>query len=121
MSLHHSDAPELSDKLTLWTDYVVNGAGLPVGTPLGDPALIEMISEDPILRNTKLIAEAWDCDGLNQIGAFPHYGGRWSEWNGQFRDVVRQFVKVWHCNVSLCSNKKLASSGAGTWISLHAT
>ena len=73
---------------------MVNGAGLPVGTPLGDPALIEMISEDPVLRNTKLIAEAWDCDGLNQIGAFPHYGGRWSEWNGQFRDVVRQFIKV---------------------------
>lgn len=72
----------------------MDGAGHPVGTPLGDPALIEMISEDPVLRDTKLIAEAWDCDGLNQIGAFPHYGGRWAEWNGQFRDAVRQFVKV---------------------------
>jgi isoamylase len=41
----------------------------------------------------KLIAEAWDCDGLNQVGAFPHYGGRWSEWNGTFRDTVRQFMK----------------------------
>lgn len=39
--------------------------------------------------NVKLIAEAWDCDGLNQVGAFPHYGGRWSEWNGTFRDTVR--------------------------------
>lgn len=29
-----------------------------------------------------------------QVGAFPHYG-RWSEWNGHFRDTVRQFVKVW--------------------------
>lgn len=28
-----------------------------------------------------------------QVGAFPHYG-RWSEWNGHFRDTVRQFVKV---------------------------
>ena len=27
-----------------------------------------------------------------QVGAFPHYG-RWSEWNGHFRDTVRQFVK----------------------------
>jgi pullulanase/glycogen debranching enzyme len=26
-----------------------------------------MIAEDPILRSTKLIAEAWDCDGLNQV------------------------------------------------------
>jgi isoamylase len=29
-----------------------------------------MIAEDPILRNTKLIAEAWDCDGLNQVCSF---------------------------------------------------
>ncbi len=42
----------------------------------------------------RLIAEAWDCDGLNQVGAFPHYGGQWAEWNGHFRDTIRQFVKV---------------------------
>lgn len=28
-----------------------------------------------------------------QVGAFPHYGGRWAEWNGGFRDTVRQFLK----------------------------
>jgi pullulanase/glycogen debranching enzyme len=28
-----------------------------------------------------------------QVGAFPHYGGRWAEWNGSFRDTVRQFLK----------------------------
>jgi isoamylase len=27
------------------------------------------------------------------VGAFPHYGGRWAEWNGHFRDTVRNFVK----------------------------
>ena len=69
------------------------GAGEPTGTPLSDPPLIAAISADPILANTKLIAEAWDCDGLNQVGAFPHYGGRWSEWNGHFRDATRQFIK----------------------------
>ena len=31
------------------------------------------------------------CAG--QVGAFPHYGGRWAEWNGNFRDTVRQFIK----------------------------
>lgn len=71
-----------------------SGSGVPTGTPLTDPPLIEAISEDPVLRHTKLIAEAWDCDGLNQVGAFPHYGGRWAEWNGQFRDSVRAFLKV---------------------------
>jgi hypothetical protein len=45
---------------------MTDGAGVPTGTPLTDPPLVEMISEDPVLRDTKLIAEAWDCDGLNQ-------------------------------------------------------
>lgn len=30
---------------------------------------------------------------LVQVGAFPHFGGRWGEWNGTFRDDVRQFIK----------------------------
>lgn len=72
---------------------IPDAAGCPTGTPLSDPALIEMISDDPILRGTKMIAEAWDCDGLYQVGAFPHYGGRWAEWNGKFRDTVRNFIK----------------------------
>ena len=46
--------------------FMPDGAGRPTGTPLADPPLVEMISEDPLLRNTKLIAEAWDCDGLKQ-------------------------------------------------------
>jgi len=65
----------------------------PVGTPLSDPPLMREISEDPVLRDTRLIAEAWDCGGLVQVGAFPHYGRAWSEWNGGFRDAVRSFVK----------------------------
>ena len=72
---------------------MTNGAGVPTGTPLTDPPLIAAISADPVLASTKMIAEAWDCDGLNQVGAFPHYGGRWSEWNGYFRDAARQFIK----------------------------
>eukprot|EP00798_Chlamydomonas_sp_ICE-L_P030104 gene30104-35072_t len=72
---------------------IPDAGGVPTGTPLSDPALIEMISDDPILRGTKMISEAWDCDGLYQVGAFPHYGGRWAEWNGKFRDTVRSFIK----------------------------
>jgi len=40
---------------------------------------------------TKLIAEAWDAAGLYQVGSFPGY--RWAEWNGRYRDIVRQFVR----------------------------
>ena len=34
-----------------------------------------MISEDPVLRGTKMIAEAWDCDGLNQVCVGESVGG----------------------------------------------
>jgi glycogen operon protein len=62
----------------------------PDGKVLRNPPVIEMISEDGVLSDTKLIAEPWDADGLNQVGRFPH-GRRWSEWNGHYRDEVRRF------------------------------
>ena len=61
------------------------------GNVLVDPPIVEMISEDGLLRDTKLIAEPWDAAGLYQVGSFPHFGGRWSEWNGRYRDDVRRF------------------------------
>jgi len=64
----------------------------PTGTPLETPPLIEAITSDPILKNVKLIAEAWDAAGLYQVGNFPSKS-RWFEWNGQYRDAVRTFIK----------------------------
>ena len=61
------------------------------GNVLIDPPIVEMISEDGLLRDTKLIAEPWDAAGLYQVGSFPKSGGRWSEWNGRYRDDVRRF------------------------------
>jgi glycogen operon protein len=60
------------------------------GHVLVEPPVVEMISEDGVLADTKLIAEPWDAAGLYQVGHFP-YGRRWSEWNGQYRDQVRRF------------------------------
>ncbi|HLI61961.1 MAG TPA: glycogen debranching protein GlgX [Terriglobales bacterium] len=62
------------------------------GTVLKNPPLLESLAYDPVLANTKLIAEAWDAAGLYQVGSFPSWG-RWAEWNGIFRDDVRKFVK----------------------------
>ena len=62
------------------------------GAVLANPPLLERIAADPVLANTKLIAEAWDAAGLYQVGTFPNWG-RWAEWNGRFRDDVRRFVK----------------------------
>ena len=59
------------------------------GHLLPNPPLLERIAEDPVLRDVKLIAEAWDAGGAYQVGSFP--GQRWSEWNGRFRDDVRRF------------------------------
>jgi isoamylase len=61
------------------------------GRVLPDPPMIEIIAEDPILRDTKIIAEAWDASGLYQVGSFSS-DARWGEWNGRFRDDVRSFM-----------------------------
>ena len=59
------------------------------GMLVPNPPLVEMIAEDPMLRDTKIIAEAWDAAGGYQVGSFG--GLRWAEWNGQFRDDVRRY------------------------------
>ena len=61
------------------------------GQPLKSPQTLWTIESDPLLAGTKIIAEAWDAAGLYQVGSF--IGHRWAEWNGQFRDDVRRFVK----------------------------
>ncbi len=90
------------DCLRYWvTEYHIDGFRFDLasimcrdqdGTPLANPPLVEAISYDPILKNCKLIAEAWDAAGLYQVGFFPSYG-RWSEWNGKYRDDLRRFIK----------------------------
>ncbi|KAF3361656.1 Isoamylase 1, chloroplastic [Chlamydiales bacterium STE3] len=63
------------------------------GTPLENAPLVEAISKDPILSTRKLIAEAWDAGGLYQVGHFYPGVPVWSEWNGKYRDTVRNFIK----------------------------
>lgn len=62
------------------------------GSPMSKPPLLERLAYDPILGSVKLIAEAWDAGGLYQVGSFPSWG-RWSEWNGRYRDDLRRFLK----------------------------
>ena len=64
----------------------------PWGAPLSNPPLLESLAFDPILSSCKLIAEAWDAGGLYQVGTFPAFG-RWSEWNGKYRDTARRYLK----------------------------
>ena len=63
------------------------------GSPMHNPPLLESLAVDPILSDVKLIAEAWDAGGLYQVGSFPSRSNRWAEWNGQYRDDLRRFLK----------------------------
>lgn len=90
------------DCLRYWvTDYRVDGFRFDLasilgrnedGSPMSQPPLLQSLAFDPILGNVKLIAEAWDAGGLYQVGSFPSWR-RWAEWNGKYRDDMRQFLK----------------------------
>ena len=52
-------------------------------------AFFDLVQQDPVVSQVKLIAEPWDIgDGGYQVGGFPPL---WSEWNGKYRDTVREF------------------------------
>jgi isoamylase len=62
------------------------------GQVLANPPVLWDIETDPSLVGTKFIAEAWDAAGLYQVGSF--IGDSWKEWNGKFRDDVRNFFRA---------------------------
>jgi glycogen operon protein len=64
------------------------------GELVPNPPLVELIAEDPMLADTKIIAEAWDAAGAYQVGSFANQ--RWAEWNGHYRDDVRRFWRGDH-------------------------
>ena len=54
-------------------------------------AFFDIINQDPVISQVKLIAEPWDVgEGGYQVGKFPTL---WAEWNGRYRDVVRRYWK----------------------------
>lgn len=88
--------------LRYWvTDYHVDGFRFDLasilgrnedGSPMANAPLLQNLAYDQILADVKLIAEAWDAGGLYQVGTFPSFN-RWSEWNGKYRDDMRDFLK----------------------------
>lgn len=90
------------DCLRYWAiNYRVNGFRFDLasilgrsedGSPMTHPPLIERLANDPILKECKLIAEAWDAGGMYQVGSF-NASNRWSEWNDKYRDCIRDYMK----------------------------
>src|SRR5262249_42557436 len=78
----------VSDALRYWvTEMHIDGFRFDLASILGrgqdgavlsSPPLLEHLAHDPVLAQTKLIAEAWDAAGLYQVGSFPAWG-RWAE------------------------------------------
>jgi glycogen operon protein len=69
--------------------FTINDAG---AIDVTDSPLLTAIRADPLLHHLHLIAEPWDADDLNQLGS--HFPGQlWSQWNGQFRDDLRRFLR----------------------------
>ena len=61
------------------------------GEPMHHAPVLWSMEFSDVLARAKLIAEAWDAHGLYQLGDFP--GFRWLEWNGQYRDTVRRYLR----------------------------
>ncbi len=78
-----------------------------MGHVLPDPPVIWDIVTEPSLAGVKLIAEAWDAAGLYQVGSF--VGDGWKEWNGRFRDDVRDFLRGERGSVRRVADRLLGS------------
>ena len=77
------------------------------GHVISNPTVLWDIESDPALAGTKLIAEAWDAAGLYQVGSF--IGDSWKEWNGRFRDDVRDFLRCADHSVTRIADRLLGS------------
>jgi isoamylase len=77
------------------------------GSVMSNPPVLWDIESDPMLAGTKFIAEAWDAAGLYQVGSF--VGDSWREWNGGFRDDVRDFFRGAEHSVTRMADRFLGS------------
>jgi glycogen operon protein len=88
----------LMDSLRYWvTEMHVDGFRFDLAATLARQfhevdrlsAFFDLVQQDPVVSQVKLIAEPWDVgEGGYQVGGFPPL---WSEWNGKYRDTVRDF------------------------------
>ncbi len=95
---HPQSLKLITDSLRYWAEEMhVDGFRFDLASALARQfyevdrlsAFFDIIHQDPVLSRLKLIAEPWDVgEGGYQVGNFP---ALWSEWNGKFRDTVRDF------------------------------
>ncbi|MDN5933192.1 MAG: glycogen debranching enzyme GlgX, partial [Pseudonocardia sp.] len=120
------------DAMRHWvTVFGVDGFRIDLASVLGRPRsgvfdphspLLTAIATDPVLSGVKLIAEPWDATGEGyRVGGF---GVAWSEWNGRFRDAVRDFWRG-HGGIGEVASRLTGSSdlyagnGRRPWASIN--
>ncbi|MEU4222151.1 glycogen debranching protein GlgX [Actinoplanes sp. NPDC026623] len=95
---HHESLRLLMDSLRYWVlEMHVDGFRFDLAAALAREfhevnrlaAFFDLVNQDPVVSQVKLIAEPWDLgDGGYQVGGFPP---NWTEWNGRYRDSIRDF------------------------------
>jgi isoamylase len=95
---HHESLRLIMDSLRYWvTEMHVDGFRFDLAAALAREfhavdrlaAFFDLVNQDPVVSQVKLIAEPWDVgDGGYQVGGFPP---NWTEWNGKYRDSIRDF------------------------------
>jgi glycogen operon protein len=71
-------------------------------------AFFELVQQDPVVSQVKLIAEPWDVGpGGYQVGNFPP---QWTEWNGKYRDTVRDFWRGEHSSIGEFASRLTGSA-----------
>ncbi|WP_345611797.1 glycogen debranching protein GlgX [Pseudonocardia adelaidensis] len=120
------------DAMRYWVTVMgVDGFRIDLASVLGRPRsgpfdphapLLTAIAVDPVLTGVKLIAEPWDATGEGyQVGGF---GVAWSEWNGRYRDAVRDFWRG-HGSIGEVASRLSGSSdlyrisGRRPWASIN--
>lgn len=107
----------LMDSLRYWVlDMHVDGFRFDLASALARElhdvdrlsAFFDIIQQDPVISQVKLIAEPWDVgEGGYQVGNFPP---GWSEWNGKYRDCARDFWRGNNQTLNECASRFTGSS-----------
>ncbi|HEX6632198.1 MAG TPA: hypothetical protein VF048_13950, partial [Gemmatimonadaceae bacterium] len=120
--LHPRTIQLIMDSLRYWVQEMhVDGFRFDLATVLARElfevnrlgTFFDIIHQDPVLNQVKLIAEPWDVGpGGYQVGNFPI---RWAEWNGKYRDDVRHFWKGDPGRVPVMASRLAGSSEIYQW------
>ncbi len=118
LNMRHPHSLQLvMDSLRYWvTEMHVDGFRFDLASALARElhevdrlsAFFDLIQQDPVVSQVKLIAEPWDVgEGGYQVGNFP---ALWSEWNGKYRDTVRDFWRGEHATLGEFAGRFTGSS-----------